>query len=898
MSHFDFTRTRLPLSGTTAVTFFSLAALEKEGLGSVSHLPYAIRILLESVLRLQGTHPSYKPEHVTALLRWTPEATSRTEFPFLPARILLQDFTGVPCLADLAALRDAMQRSGHDPRKIEPRIPVDLVIDHSVQIDYSAHPTALERNMELEFLRNEERYRFLRWGQGAFRKLTVIPPGLGICHQVNLEYLAKVVTVHGTGGALIAMPDTVVGTDSHTTMINGLGVLGWGVGGIEAEGAMLGQPIPLITPIVTGVRLTGQLPPGVTATDLALHLTRFLRELNVVEQFVEFFGSGLDTLSLPDRATIANMAPEYGATTAYFPIDAETLRYLRETGRPENEVSLVERYAKEQGLFRESSAPVPQYCRVAEVDLSAIEPAVAGPKRPHDYARLKEVPSAFREALTAPTTQRGYGVPPDAVNKEIVAGRMRLRHGSIVLASITSCTNTSNARVMLGAGLLAAKAAARGLRVPPTVKTSLAPGSRVVTAYLRNAGLLPALETLGFHVAAYGCAACIGNSGPLNPEMEAAVREHQLVVCAVLSGNRNFEGRIHPLTRANYLCSPPLVIAYALAGRIQVDFEKEPLGTDDQGRPVYLRDIWPTEEEIAHAMEKATNPQLYRELYRNVTSFGGIWNKLTMQAGSVYEWDPASTYIREPPFLGGVCAEPPALTDLHNARILAWLGDFVTTDHISPAGAIPKDSPAGRYLIEHGVPPDNFNSYGARRGNHEVMVRGTFANIRIRNRLVDREGGWTILQPDGKVMTIFEAAMTYRDRSTPLVVLAGKMYGAGSSRDWAAKGPYLLGVKAVIAESYERIHRSNLVGMGILPLEFMPGESAETLALTGREQITILGLSDGLTLCKTLRVLAQETDGNRKEFDVRLRAESDVEVEYIRHGGILPFVLRQLMTLG
>lgn len=895
MSDFDFARSELK-TRTAGVQYFSLAKLEEQAGHSIARLPYVVRVLLESVLRMQGAHPAYEPDHVRTLLAWEPNATDRHDFPFLPARILLQDFTGVPCVADLAALRSTMKRMRRDPGLIEPRIPVDLVIDHSVQLDYTATSDALARNVEKEFERNAERYQFLRWGQGAFQKLTVIPPGLGICHQVNLEYLAKVVVVRGLGGHLVAMPDTLVGTDSHTTMINGLGVLGWGVGGIEAEAAMLGQPIPIMSPVVTGVRLVGHLNPGVTATDLALHLTRFLRDLNVVEQFVEFFGPGLDSLSLPDRATVSNMAPEYGATTAFFPVDAETIRYLRETGRSDDEITLVEAYAKEQLLFRSSESPIPEYSRTAEVDLATIEPAVAGPKRPHDYQPLKQVAPNFRQALTTPVTQRGFGVPePSAAISTKVNGHT-LEHGSVVLASITSCTNTSNPYVMMAAGLLAAKAVAKGLRVPPTVKTSMAPGSRVVTAYLKNAGLLDALETLGFHAAAYGCATCIGNSGPLPEEVEKVVREHQLVVAAVLSGNRNFEGRVHPLTRANYLCSPPLVIAYALAGRVNIDLTTEPIGHDEKGRPVYLRDIWPTENEVRQAVRMSANPQLYKDLYRDIAQAGGMWNKLKMQVGSVYEWDAASTYIQEPPFVRDITECPAPLTDIRNARVLGVFGDFITTDHISPAGSIPVNSPAGQYLIEHGVQPADFNSYGARRGNHEVMVRGTFANIRIRNRMVNREGGWTIHIPTGREMFIYDAAMAYHAEGIPLVVLAGKMYGAGSSRDWAAKGPHLLGVRAVLAESFERIHRSNLVEMGIFPLEFLPGDSVASLGLTGHEKFSILGIAEGLTHGKVLRVVIEAEGQPTKSFGVRLRADSPIEIEYLKHGGILPYVLRQFLA--
>lgn len=877
------------------VLYYSLPALEEAGLGRISNLPFSVRILLESVLRMQG-HPAYAAAHVTGLAAWKPGTAEKTEYPFLPARILLQDFTGVPCVADLAALRSAMQRAGRDPARIEPQIPVDLVIDHSVQIDYSGAPDALEKNIGREFERNAARYEFLRWGQGAFRKLNIVPPGLGICHQVNLEYLAKCVVVREHDGRKVALPDTLVGTDSHTTMINGLGVLGWGVGGIEAEAAMLGQPIPVLTPVVTGVKLTGRLNAGVTATDLALHVTQMLRREGVVEQFVEYFGPGLEALSLADRATVANMSPEYGATMGFFPADAETIRYLRETGRPDDEVALAEAYLRAQGLFRTAETPDPSYSRVLNLNLAEVEASVAGPKRPHDRVALKDVGASFRKGLTAPVKDRGYGLDAAAVGASApVKGGGELKHGSVVIASITSCTNTSNPHILLTAGLLAKKAIEKGLRIAPTVKTTLAPGSRVVTAYLKQSGLLASLEQLGFHVAAYGCATCIGNSGPLAPEVEDAIRGGNIVAAAVLSGNRNFEGRVHPLTRANYLCSPPLVVAYALAGTMNADLATQPLGTGRDGTPVFLKDLWPTEDEVREVIGVAANPELYRSLYKNIAQSNPAWNKLRAQQSPVYGWDAGSTYIQEPPFVQELSAGPAPLANIEGARVLGLFGDFITTDHISPAGSIPKDSPAGRYLVSRGVEPKDFNSYGARRGNHEVMLRGTFANIRIRNRMVDREGGWTRLMPGGETMPIYDAAMKYREAGTPLVVLAGKMYGAGSSRDWAAKGTQLLGVKAVIAESFERIHRSNLVEMGVMPLEFTGGQTAESLGLTGDERIAIGGIAHGFAPGATLDVVATKPDGGTVAFKVKSRVDSAIELDYYRHGGILPYVLRQAM---
>ncbi|HMP76027.1 MAG TPA: aconitate hydratase AcnA [Kiritimatiellia bacterium] len=897
MSQFDYALQSLTLTSGKTVHFYSLPALEKAGLVKLARLPYSIRVVLESLVRYQG-HPAFTPEHVTGFAKWSPKIEIAEEFPYQPARVLLQDFTGVPCIADLAALRSAMERAGKNPAKIEPQIPVDLVIDHSVQVDTYETADSFQQNVEKEFERNSERYVFLRWGQGAFHKLRIVPPGLGICHQVNLEYLAQgVMTVQDAQGRTIAFPDTLVGTDSHTTMINGLGVLGWGVGGIEAEAAMLGQPIPLVSPKVTGVRVVGKLPAGATATDFALAVTTMLRKVGVVEQFVEFFGPGVSALSLADRATVANMAPEYGATMGFFPIDAETLRYLRETGRSDEQVELVEKYCKAQGLFRTDADADPEFSQVVEIDLSTLQASVAGPKRPQDRLFIGEVKSSFAKALTAPVKERGFGLPDDKLKSTATAdGIGELRHGSVVVAAITSCTNTSNPHVLLAAGLIAQKAVARGLTVPSYVKTSLAPGSRVVTAYLRKAGLLEPLAALNFHVVAYGCTTCIGNSGPLDARVEKAIKDGDIVAAAVLSGNRNFEGRVHPLTKANYLCSPPLVVAYALAGRVDIDLTTEPLGTGSDGKPVFLKDLWPSEDEIKRYLALAADPATYRTLYTDIAESNPLWNALAGGGAPVYTWNTASTYIQEPPFLHNLPENPQPLSDLNAASVLAVFGDFITTDHISPAGSIPKSSPAGKYLIANGVKPEDFNSYGARRGNHEVMMRGTFANIRIKNEMMGgQEGGNTIHQPTGETMSIYDAAMKYIAAGTPLVVLAGKMYGAGSSRDWAAKGTYLLGVKAVIAESFERIHRSNLVEMGVLPLEFTDGQTAASLGLTGKETFSISGIADGFTPGKLLTVVA-EGPGGRKTLIVKARVDSAVEIDYLRHGGILPYVLRGAMA--
>jgi aconitate hydratase len=893
------TRSSLTLSTGKTVHYYSLRALEERGLVSLARLPMSIKILLESLLRMQG-HPAYTEAQIAAFCRWSPRAELADEFPFMPTRVLFQDFTGVPCVVDLAAMRAQLARMGHDPALIEPQIPVDLVIDHSVQIDEYRGAGSFDINLNLEFERNHERYVFLRWGQGAFKKLTVLPPGLGICHQVNMEYLASCVgTRPDAEGRLIAFPDSLVGTDSHTTMINAMGVLGWGVGGIEAEAAMLGQPIPLLTPKVVGCRLVGRLPAGCMPTDVALEATRVLRAKGVVEQFVEYFGPGLDHLTVADRAPIANMSPEYGATMGLFPIDRHTLDYLRMTGRPEEQVELVERYCKEQGLWREPGAPDAEYSDVIEIDLSTLRPSVAGPKRPQDQVAVADLHRDFAGGLTQPAdakNAKGFGVKPENLADSARAGGLgELRHGSVVIASITSCTNTSNPTLLLGAGLLARKAVERGLKVPATVKTSLAPGSRVVTQYLKDAGVLRDLEKLGFYVVAYGCTTCIGNSGPMLPEIESAIKEKNLVVASVLSGNRNFEGRVHPLTKANYLASPPLVVAYALKGTVAGDLFEDPLGTGTDGKPVYLREIWPTLEEIQALLATANDPAIYKKLYTDVAESSPAWSKLENRSSPTFAFDSASTYIREPTFFDGFTPEAGQPREITGARALGVFGDFITTDHISPAGNIAVPSPAASYLQEHGVTKKDFNSYGSRRGNHEVMMRGTFANIRIRNKLASKEGPTTRFHPTGEELFIYDAAMRYREAGTPLVVLAGKLYGAGSSRDWAAKGTFLLGVKAVIAESFERIHRSNLVEMGVLPLEFTDGASAESLGLLGDEVFAISGIADQLTPHKRLTVTATAADGHVKTFTVKCRIDSAIEVEYYRHGGIMPYVLRDVI---
>ena len=873
--------------GDRSYEIHRLDALEKAGF-AVGRLPFSLKILAENLLRLEDG-AAVRRADVEALARWEPGAAPAHEIAFMPARVLLQDFTGVPAVVDLAAMRDAMRQLGGDPARINPLLPAELVIDHSVQVDAFGSATAFQANADLEFERNRERYAFLRWGQRAFRNFRVVPPDTGIVHQVNLEYLARVVFTSDDAPPR-AYPDTLVGTDSHTTMVNGLGVLGWGVGGIEAEAAMLGQPMTMLIPQVVGVRLSGQLAEGATATDLVLTVTEMLRRKGVVGKFVEFFGPGVAALPIADRATIGNMAPEYGATCGIFPIDAEVLRYLRFTGRPAWRVALVEAYAKEQGLFFAAGAPEPVFSDTLALDLATVEPSIAGPRRPQDRIGLRRAKAAWAEALPSLVQGQGPGEARVAVNGD----RHTLRHGSIVIAAITSCTNTSNPSVMVAAGLLAKKAVERGLTSQPWVKTSLAPGSKVVSDYLARAGLTPYLEQLRFHLVGYGCTTCIGNSGPLPEPVSAAIKAGQLVVLSVLSGNRNFEGRIQSEVRGNYLMSPPLVVAYALAGRMDVDLLTEPLGRDPQGRPVLLRDIWPTAREVAETVERALRPEMFGTEYAAVFDGDERWKGLPVPEGELYAWDEASTYIRRAPYFDAMPRTPAPVGDIAGARALAYLGDSITTDHISPAGSIRKDGPAGRYLTERAVAAKDYNSYGSRRGNHEVMVRGTFANVRIRNRLVPGvEGGVTRHLPDGAQLSIYDAAERYRAEGVPLVILAGKEYGAGSSRDWAAKGPRLLGVRAVIAEGYERIHRSNLVGMGLLPLQFKPGQTAESLGLTGEEVYEIVGVATALAGSKEVAVRATAASGTR-EFRATVRIDTPKEVEYYRHGGILEYVLRQL----
>jgi aconitate hydratase len=880
-------------TGRGAAAYYRLAHLETLGLTTLARLPYSVRILLEALLRHCDGFDITEAD-VAALAGWSPAALPAREVPFKPARVLLQDLTGVPCLVDLAAMRDAMHELGGDIRRIQPQIPVDLVMDHSIQVDYYGTDDALRLNTMMELQRSGERYAFLHWGQKAFDNLRVVPPGIGIVHQVNLEYLAKGVRSMTEDGVTVVFPDTLVGADSHTTMVNGLGVVGWGVGGIEAEAAMLGQPVYILMPEVIGVKITGRLPEGATATDLALTVTQTLRKRGVVDKFVEFYGPGLSGMSLPDRATIANMAPEYGATMGYFPVDAETLNYLRSTGRTEAEVMLVERYYKAQGLFRSDDLSYPEFTDTLEIDLGSIEPSLAGPKRPQDRIPLSQVKTTFQDALTTPVSSGGYGVGADELNKRSTVSMdnkraFEVRHGAVGIAAITSCTNTSNPSVMIGAGLLAKKAVERGLRVPGYVKTSIAPGSRVVTEYLRDAGLLDALNTLGFNIVGYGCTTCLGNSGPLPEPVAQAVTENRLVAAAVLSGNRNFEGRVNPLIKANFLASPPLVVAYALAGTVAIDLTNEPIGEAEDGSPVYLRDIWPSQREIADVITRTARPEIFERLYSNVNN--PDWDAIDSGDSLLYPWDEASTYIQKPPFFDG---RAPVQT-IQGARVLGIFGDSITTDHISPVGNIAADTPAGRYLMEQGIGRADFNQYGARRGNDRVMARGTFANIRIRNRMVPGvEGGMTVHYPDGALTTIFDAAMQYRQEGVPLVVIAGKEYGTGSSRDWAAKGPLLLGVRAVLAESFERTHRSNLVGMGILPLQFKPGQNAATLDLTGAETLTIEGISSEMQPRQDLTVHAERPDGTTFSFVVTARLDTAVDVRYYANGGILPTVLRRL----
>ena len=878
------TRTDLRVGGKS-VQIYSLPALQASGFPEIASLPYSMKILLENLLR-QEDGRFVKKADIEALARWDLKSAAQREISFAPARVLLQDFTGVPAVVDLAAMRDGIARLGGDPDRVNPLQPVELVIDHSVQVDYFGRPDAFQLNAELEFSRNKERYAFLRWGQNAFRNFRVVPPDTGIVHQVNIEYLARVVVSDDRPDGTFAYPDTLVGTDSHTTMVNGLGVMGWGVGGIEAEAAMLGQPISMLIPQVLGVRLSGAMPEGTTATDLVLTVTETLRKHGVVGKFVEFFGAGLEHLTIADRATLGNMCPEYGATIAIFPIDAMTLDYLRLTSRDASRVELVEAYARAQGMFRSPGDPDPRYSETIDIDLATIEPCLAGPKRPQDRISLKQAKNGFQTALSSmmgSTTKKGTE-----------AGG--LDHGSVVIAAITSCTNTSNPSVMIGAGLVAKKAVERGLSSKPWVKTSLAPGSKIVTEYLRRAGLDTYLDQLGFNLVGYGCTTCIGNSGPLPDAVSAEVESRNLVVASVLSGNRNFEGRIQQQVRANYLASPPLVVAYALAGRMTIDLTTEPIGTDKTGAPVFLRELWPTEREIQETMLAAVTSEMFRTQYEDVFSGDERWKTLGVPTGSRFAWEPDSTYIRNPPFFDGLTLQTTPLEDIAGARVLAKLGDSITTDHISPAGSIKQDSPAGQYLIAHGVDPRDFNSYGARRGNHEVMMRGTFANIRLRNQMAPgTEGGWTTYQPGGAVMTIYDAAMKYKGAGVPLVVLAGKEYGSGSSRDWAAKGTLLLGVKAVIAESFERIHRSNLINMGVLALQYQRGQSATSLGLTGGERYTLTGIADGLRPAGKVAVRAAGEGGKAIEFEALVRIDTPEELVAFRHGGILPYVLRQLV---
>jgi aconitate hydratase len=901
---------------------YRLDALDKQGI-STRHLPFSLRILLENLLRTEDGRNVTKDE-IRALAAWNKNSKPEKEIAFTPSRVLLQDFTGVPAVVDLAAMRDAMKRLGGDAKLINPLQPAELVIDHSVQVDEFGSAKAFDVNALLEFQRNKERYAFLRWGQTGFRNLAIVPPDTGIVHQVNLEYLARVVFVHEEGEKRTAYPDTLVGTDSHTTMVNGLGVLGWGVGGIEAEAAMLGQPVSMLIPLVVGVKLSGRLREGTTATDLVLTITEVLRKHGVVGKFVEYFGPGLQDLPLADRATIANMAPEYGATCGIFPIDKESLRYLKLTGRSDEQIALVEAYAREQGLFHDANTPEAEYSELLSLDLATVESSLAGPKRPQDRVVLSKAGESFAQALPSlikPKAKAAAAAPADSAIKQVsrweqeggsptavgfedpnvhehISGNgSMLKHGSVVIAAITSCTNTSNPSVMLAAGLLAKKAVERGLQVPVTVKTSLAPGSKVVLDYLHKAGLMPYLEKLKFHIVGYGCTTCIGNSGPLPVEVSKEIDEKNLVVASVLSGNRNFEGRINSEVRANYLMSPPLVVAFALAGRIDTDLRKDPVGKGQDGKPVYLADIWPSQQEIEQAMASAITSDMFRKSYGEVYAGDERWRGLPVPKGETYAWEKDSTYIRQAPYFDDMALEPSAVEDISAARVLAVLGDSVTTDHISPAGSIKKDGPAGKYLIAHGVQPADFNSYGSRRGNHEVMVRGTFANVRLRNKMVSTEGGFTRHLPDGAEMSIFEASEKYHAEKVPLVILAGKEYGSGSSRDWAAKGPRLLGVRAVIAESYERIHRSNLVGMGILPLQFLPGENAETLKLTGEEVFGIAGIREVVEKSSSGRKITVRVKGGKTaEFQATVRIDTPQEALYYANGGILQYVLRQLLA--
>ncbi|MEQ7051668.1 aconitate hydratase AcnA [Paenibacillaceae sp. P-4] len=886
--------------GNHSYRYYSLEAFEAQG-NDISRLPFSIKVLLEAALR-QFDGRAITKDHVNQIANWANGRDENKEIPFIPARIVLQDFTGVPVVVDLAAMRDTVKKAGGDPKQINPLVPVDLVIDHSVMVDAFGTKDALEYNMNVEFERNEERYRFLRWAQTAFDNFRAVPPATGIVHQVNLEYLASVAATKQVDGVTEVYPDSLVGTDSHTTMINGLGVVGWGVGGIEAEAGMLGQPLYFVTPEVIGFKLTGSLAEGATATDLALTVTQMLRKKGVVGKFVEFFGPGLGNISLADRATVANMAPEYGATIGFFPVDQETLNYMSLTGRSEEQIELVKAYYTAQGLFRTEATEDPAFTDVIELDLGSIVPSLAGPKRPQDRVELTNMKQSFLDNVRTPIDKGGYGLSDEKIEQQVAVTHpngetTQLKTGAVVIAAITSCTNTSNPSVMIGAGLVAKKAVERGLKKPAYVKSSLTPGSLVVTEYLNKSGLIEPLEALGFHVAGYGCATCIGNSGPLPDEVSKAIADEDMTVAAVLSGNRNFEGRVHAQVKANYLASPPLVVAYALAGTVNIDLANEPLGYDSNNEPVFLKDIWPTSEEIKEAVAQAITPDMFRDKYENVFTQNERWNSIPVPEGELYEWDEKSTYIQNPPFFSNLGSDLNDIADICDAKVLALLGDSVTTDHISPAGNIKVDSPAGQYLIDNGVTRQDFNSYGSRRGNHEVMMRGTFANIRIRNQIAPgTEGGVTKYLPTDEVMSIYDASMKYQADGTNLIVIAGKEYGTGSSRDWAAKGTYLLGAKAVIAESFERIHRSNLVGMGVLPLQFQDGNSWQTLALTGTETFSIVGLSNNVEPGQSLQVVATREDGTQFEFPVTVRLDSMVDVDYYHNGGILQTVLRQMIA--
>ena len=877
--------------------YYSLPHLEKEGLVKLDKLPFSIRVLLENALRSVDGYLVEEAD-VVAVASWTPKAPPKRTFPFMLGRVLMQDLTGIPAVVDLAAMRSAMARMGGDPQKVNPLVPVDLVIDHSVQVDYFGTSTALEQNVKREFERNQERYSLLRWAQGAFKNFRLVPPGAGIVHQVNLEYLADVVTTRETEDGVVVFPDTVIGTDSHTTMINGLGVLGWGVGGIEAEAVLLGQPYYMQVPEVIGVKLTGTLKEGVTATDMVLTLTQMLRARGVVEKFVEYFGSGLSNIPLADRATVANMSPEYGATCGYFPIDDITLEYLRGTGRDAKQIELIESYAKAQGLFRTDASPDPEYTDVLHLDLGDVESSLSGPRLPNERVPLIDMKQSFRSSFPDETADAEENIPLTA-DLTIDGNAEKIGHGAVVIAAITSCTNTSNPSVVMGAGLLAKKAVELGLTRKPWVKTSLAPGSQVVTDYLDAAGLTPPLEALGFNTVGYGCTSCIGNSGPVPEPIENATLDNDLIAVSVLSGNRNFEGRIHPIVKANYLASPMLVVAYAIAGTVDLDMSNEPLGTGKDGKPVFLKDVWPSQKEVADVIDSTLTPEMFKARYDTITEGSDAWNAVPAPTGDLYDWDPNSTYIQEAPYFLNLKMDVDEPEDIKAAKVLAVLGNSVTTDHISPAGAIPEDRPAGQYLISKGVPKSEFNIFGARRGNHEVMVRGTFGNIRLRNALTpDKEGDWSLHQPDDEVTSIYDVAQKYIAEGVPTIIFAGKEYGSGSSRDWAAKGPSLLGVQAVVAESYERIHRNNLVGMGVMPLQFKPGESLESLGLTGKETFEIVGISEGISPGQNVQVQAVKEDGTRLAFDSTLRIDNQVEVDYYKQGGVLHTVLRRLLKEG